>query len=93
MTKAMHSRSPDDVPVMQPTTFGRPRLFQSYRFYIIAKRWLAQLNSVIFILIAISIAMTIGLTIYLSFFATYKEVYASDGTQYSCKIETAKALK
>lgn len=78
------------VPVAQPTTFGRPRAMRDHLFYKGAQRILGVVNKYLFITTVASCFMSLLLMLMLTFFIKHEEVYSSDGTMFSCKIETGE---
>lgn len=76
-------------PIAQPTAFGRSMRRKDRRFYKIAARWLAIFNRVMFPIVIASFVIFFGLLVYAGIGIEHSETYASDGTVFSCRIDSA----
>lgn len=76
--------------IVQPTTFGNPQIRKDRRYFRIAARWLAGVNRVLYPLVGASFVLFIGLLGYAGLGIEHSEIYVSDGTVFSCRIDAVK---
>lgn len=76
--------------VAQPSSFGDPRPVKNRRFYRIARQMLAIANKGLYAAVAASCVSALGLLVYVGVVVEYEQIFVSDGTVFSCQIDTVK---
>lgn len=77
----------------QPTTFANPRIRKNRRYFRIVGGWLGVVNKVLYWLLMTSLLIFAALIVYLGLFETHSEIYASDGTVFSCHIDSVSVVR
>lgn len=77
----------------QPTSYGNPKTQHDRRFYRIVGGWFNNINTVLLILVLISASTALGLLVYAGIGIKHGENYASDGTDFSCRLSTTGGKK
>jgi hypothetical protein len=76
--------------IRQVTSFGNPRSTRDQRFYRIAAKWLASANYWLYVFGLSSAVLSLALTLYVGFGVHHANVFASDGTLFSCQLDSNK---
>lgn len=72
----------------QPSTYGKPRRIRNQRYYQLADKVLTLVLFVGRWMLLISLGLSIALATYAAFGVKHTNAYSSDGTLFSCFLET-----
>lgn len=79
-------------PAPFATTFGNPRPVRSRRFYEIANAVLPVAARIIhFVNVTLAFAF-VALLVYVGVFVEHEEIWVSDGTVFSCRVDALKPV-
>jgi hypothetical protein len=76
--------------IAQVTSFGNPRSTRDQRFYRIASKWLSSGNYWLYVLGLASGILSLFLTLYVGIGVHHANAFASDGTLFSCQLDSNK---
>jgi len=83
----------DSRRLIQPTTFGNPSPVRSHRFHIIANALLPPIGKVLHVINVILSVMFLALLGYAGLFIEHEQSYASDGSIFSCQVDSLFEVK
>lgn len=87
------SKTRTSSPLRQPSSFGNPKPVKDRRFYKFAASILGSANKALFPLTVGSFILFLLLLIYAGIGIEHSLNFASDGSVFSCQIDSVKSLK
>lgn len=75
--------------IEQPTSWGRPKKLKPVLLARLVAPFLGMFSNTVFLVFSVSVLISACLLVYVGFFVRHSYLYASDGTRFSCEIQTS----